>query len=883
MDTNIALQHTSVASLEDGESVALLACQLKIVNDEAMAAVAGGAEKADGFVAQIASELLTELHGAYAGNLLADGLPRDVAVELLWVASPVEHRPYDAEISLYLIVRTIDDSPQEASSAACHFMSLCTNALERSAYSYSFVRIDDLQNVIASISDESIVAIRKTERIDDLQAGGISFGFDRMPTDMANFSDLDSVASLLHDCPNCVISVQLIPTYYSQAEQANLNAISTQLAMMAAGSFQMMPIPLAVPASELYSFYSSAANGPLFLFNVILYGTSAYLPVITSRLTGFLGGKGDGASALTSVNLASGEVNKSANFFPLPWAVNEVMSNKGRMDAIWSDARFGTFWGCRRFPDIITANEAASFFRWPSRELNSAPKVNAGGIPVGRMRASSRGDVVDLGLNDLAKHMLIVGTPGSGKTNFSIGLLDQLWREHGVPFLVIEPAKNEYRALVSTIPDLQVFTPGKDFISPFVMNPFIPPDGVRLQSYKSTLKTAFSAAVSMETPLDKLFEDTIANCYSEAGWLDSYRMEDGGRVFNIEDFIACFSQTFEAIGYKGDASNIGRAGLLRLRGLSALFDSYHSIPIGDLLSRPTIIELAAIENQEQKALIIALLLLQILSYVNANYVGEGDKLNNFILLEEAHVLLDGGPAKKEGAADPSAIAKGLVVRILAELRSLGVALAIADQSPRKVGTDVVSLTDIKLAFRLVEAEDRHILAQSTSMGAESEDRLSRLQVGEAFIYYNKLIAPEEVITPNYRAEHNIAVTITDDEIAERSTYWSSRAEKLRPYPECEWCLNCDADCDAHTRELGRSLANNIFRARLKDGENDPEAIKQVLNGFTGTVAETLGRAPSRRELGCTLLHMLRLVRYHTSIPINDTSIHNLLSKVEKDS
>lgn len=652
--------------------------------------------------------------------------------------------------------------------------------------------------------------------------------------------------------------------------------------MMAQGGAGVAPVPLAAPAAELFRHYAAAANGPLFQFNVIVYGAAAVAPVVVSRMAGLMAGTQGAAASLAAVPLSRAHADKAANFFPLPWAVNEVLADQGRADAIWADQRLSGFWGCRRLPDVVTAAEAAGFFRLPSDELNNAPRVNAGGIPVGRMRASARGDVIDLTLADLAKHLLVVGTPGSGKTNFSIGLLDQLWRQHGVPFLVIEPAKNEYRALVSAIPDIQVFTPGKDFISPFVLNPFVPPDGVRLQSYKSTLKTAFAAAVSMETPLDKLFEDTIANCYAEHGWLDSYRMGDGGRVFNISDFIACFQRTFEAMGYRGDASNIGRAGLLRLRGLTALFDTYHTIPVQDLLTRPTIIELAAIENQEQKALIIALLLLEILAYVNANYVGEGDKLNNLILLEEAHVLLDGGPGKREGAADPSAIAKGLVVRMLAELRSLGVALAIADQSPRKVGTDVVSLTDIKLAFRLVEAEDRHILAQSTSMGADGEQRLARLQVGEAYVYYNKLRAPEEVVTPNYRAEHGITVTITDDQITEQSTYWDSRAALLRPYPACAWCAACQADCDLRTRELGRSVAQNLFRAHLHEGEKDLEALKRVLGGFAGRVEGVLGRAPTRRELACTLMHLLREVRYQTKIKVSPQVEQGLLAKIGKD-
>lgn len=44
--------------------------------------------------------------------------------------------------------------------------------------------------------------------------------------------------------------------------------------------------------------------------------------------------------------------------------------------------------------------------------------------------------------------------------------------------------------------------------------------------------------------------------------------------------------------------------------------------------------------------------------------------------------------------------------MLAEIRSYGVGVVVADQSPRKVSTDVVALTDIKMVFRLVESSDK---------------------------------------------------------------------------------------------------------------------------------------------------------------------------------
>ena len=284
----------------------------------------------------------------------------------------------------------------------------------------------------------------------------------------------------------------------------------------------------------------------------------------------------------------------------------------------------------------------------------------------------------------------------------------------------------------------------------------------------------------MSTPLDKIFEDTVNNCYSDFRWLDSYTTDNKGQIFNIADFVKCFEETFDEIGYTGDARNIGRAGVVRLKSLINLFDNYYSIPIEDILSKPTIIELAAIENSEQKALIIALLLLSILAYVNANYIGEGG-LRNFILLEEAHVLLDADTNVGEGSANPSAIAQGLVKRMLAEIRSYGVGIAIADQSPRKVGIDIVALTDIKVAFRLVEGQDKEILANSTSMSETQMARLAKLKPGEAFLFFNRLDEPEEIITPDYRLNNQISISLSDDGIKQLSTYWNDKQDVHRSY------------------------------------------------------------------------------------------------------
>lgn len=578
----------------------------------------------------------------------------------------------------------------------------------------------------------------------------------------------------------------------------------------------------------------------------------------------------------------------------MPWVLSDQILNKGRNTSLWSSGMVSP--ALYRLPYIVTADEAASFFRLPlgsdkinagfvvneagkSNKTYSENIINAGDIELGKLRAAMGNNAIGLSLKDLAKHMLIVGTPGSGKTTFSVGLLDRLWKEHHIPFLVIEPAKNEYRALVQSIPDLQVFTPGKNFISPFVFNPFCPPKNVRLETYKSTLKTAFAAGVSMSTPLDKIFEDTINNCYSDFRWLDNYTIADKGQVFNITDFIKCFEETFEEIGYTGDARNIGRAGVVRLKSLVNLFDNYFSIPIEDLLSKPTVIELAAIENADQKALIIALLLLSILAYVNANYVGEGG-LRNFILLEEAHVLLDAETnAGGEGSANPASIAQGLVKRMLAEIRSYGVGIAIADQSPRKVGIDIVALTDIKVAFRLVERQDKEILADSTSMSELQTNRLAKLKPGEAFLFFNRLDEPEEIITPDYRLNNNISISLADEGIRQLSTYWNDKQDKLRPYPECKLCPYCDVSCDYNRRILAKEVARRIFKKYIGKGCKDIERLKVVLGRISKLIVAELNDEPFSRELlSCVKVYLWRHVKYDSHLRVAQNVINNSLSK-----
>lgn len=819
--------------------------------------------------------MLYELYQHYKMRVMETHSDQKESVELLWVTKPVINQPYKANINVYLIIRSIQNEERSSNEITQSLLNICTSSLNLDRYKLDVVDVQSILDDMSTVCFKTPKAIVKAERIDAINTTPLKacFAYDILPKSNV---DLSKFIDILIQHPDCAVSMQLLPAYFLPEELAELNAKNQVLGMLVNGvSVQgvgnNVQVESAKRAAFSYRYYKEHSEQPVFFFNIVTYADTQSGLEIIAKLMGQLNIGQDTSAALSQVLIEN--VNPIRDFMLSPWLIHNYLDSNSRDPNVWNSGYVPA--SMRRLSFMITDAEACEFFRLPIgnefigagmvvNETGSKSKMYAKGIlndcelPFGKLKSSPNGDIIGLRLIDLAKHMLIVGTPGSGKTNFSIGLLRMLWLKYKIPFIVIEPAKNEYRALIQNIPELQVFTPGKNSISPFVFNPFIPPENVKLEAYKSILKTAFAAGVTMASPLDKIFEDTIDNCYSKYRWLNSYTKDDKGIKFNISDFVKCFEETFNAIGYTGDSRNIGRAGLVRLQGLTKLFDNYHSIPIQDLLTKPTVIELAAIENSDEKALYIALILLSILSYVNGNYVGEGDKLRNFILVEEAHVLLDSSSNGGEGAANPSAIAQGLVKRMLAEIRSYGVGLGIADQSPRKVGTDIIALTDVKLGFRLVEKEDREILADSVSMDSNQMSRLAKLKPGESFLFFNKMSDPEEILTPENRNSQGYRVSLSDEEIAQLSTYWKNNAENLRPYPECEKSRFCGQTCNHDCRLLSKEIAKRIIGKYRKSGLKVSEQKEEIRSHFTKLIKQELnGEEYSDMLRQCVWIHIYR--------------------------
>ncbi|GMU20520.1 MAG: hypothetical protein AMXMBFR13_06170 [Phycisphaerae bacterium] len=353
----------------------------------------------------------------------------------------------------------------------------------------------------------------------------------------------------------------------------------------------------------------------------------------------------------------------------------------------------------------------------------------------------------------LTKHMFVAGVPGSGKTTALFNILVQLSR-HGIPFLVIEPAKTEYRILktLRDHPDesvramaerLRVYTPGRDTISPLRFNPLEYPGGISLDEHIGQVLACFEAAMPLGGPLQALIAEAVEAVYEE---------REEGDFPQMAGLVEAAQRIMHEKQYEGEIrSNLQaaievRLGLLTRRAVGRIFQCHRSIPAtADLLEHPTIIEMDYL-TQDHACLLTLFLLAAVREHIRIDPRRHDGHLHHVTVIEEAHNIVGraGQAQASEDFADPKAFAAQYVSRMLAELRALGEGIVIADQLPSAVAPEVVKNTSTKLAHRLVSNDDREDLGGAMLLGATEIEELARLSPGEAYFYSEGLYKPRRV-------------------------------------------------------------------------------------------------------------------------------------------
>ena len=383
---------------------------------------------------------------------------------------------------------------------------------------------------------------------------------------------------------------------------------------------------------------------------------------------------------------------------------------------------------------------------------------------------------VAIDTNQLTKHMFIAGVPGAGKTTAVFNLIVQFYKQ-GIPFLVIEPGKTEYRQLkmLGDHPDpvirkfsedLRIFTPGKDEVSPFRFNPFEFPEGIGTDEHIGQLLNCFEASVPLGGPLQALLAESIEVVYQQKSVIGNSAL---AAFPTMTELVEAARATMKIKGYAGEVrSNLSAAIDVRLSSLTRLsmgkiFQCRESQPaLKEILGHPTIIEIQNL-NPYQSCLLTFFLLSAIWEEIR---IGRrySKHLQHVTIIEEAHNIVGrAGPANpSEDFADPKAYAAEHIVRMLAEVRALGEGIIIADQLPTAVSSYVVKNTGTKLAHRLVSLEDREDLGGAMLLQGPQMEEIARLRPGQAFYYTEGLYAPRQISGLNAYSFLNLESLVPPD-------------------------------------------------------------------------------------------------------------------------
>lgn len=480
----------------------------------------------------------------------------------------------------------------------------------------------------------------------------------------------------------------------------------------------------------------------------------------------------------------------------------------------------------------MAVRQTAPGFETGARTSSAAPDQ----IEIGRLE---RGGVFTIAAQDLTRHGLIVGYTGSGKTNTVLYLLDQLWRKQRVPFLVIEPIKGEYRGLISQpgFESALVFTLGDETTSPFRLNPFELLPDVRLEAHLAALKDCFNAALPQFGILPSIIEEALEEVYQEKGW----RLTDRGarpspqanssKLFpTMKDMFAAVIRSVEGRGYSQKmmedirAAAAGRLGTLLRGSKGRMFNTRRSLPLGVLLNRPVVLELGSL-NDDEKAL--AMMFFLTLLREHCETTRKSGALAHLTVIEEAHRVMENVASHtgSEVVADTRSRAVAAFSAMLAEIRSYGEGILIAEQSPEKLAPDAVRNTNLKLAHRLVAPKDREIVAGAMLLNQQGQDFLGRMELGKAAIYTGGQQQATFAAIPSWKRQVGFAERIPDAQVATHMDTF--RRQFLGAYLPFDGCRFCGSPCQYREAIEPTTLDKEVherFRAGLLRFNQEPAPV-----------------------------------------------------------
>ena len=397
----------------------------------------------------------------------------------------------------------------------------------------------------------------------------------------------------------------------------------------------------------------------------------------------------------------------------------------------------------RGLPVIEHANFAPEIVRYdnkiPEHSIEIGNAFNMGSEAIGR---------VNLDRDSLTMHTFITGSTGAGKSNTIYGILEQL-NSSGIKFMVIEPAKGEYKNIFGNRSDVLVLGTNPNYSRLLRINPFKFSQGIHVLEHIDRLLDVFNVCWPMYAAMPAVLKAAMSNAYENCGWdLATSQNHFSEEIFpTFSDLLSELSDVISISAYsqetKGDYIGALSTRISSLtNGINGQIFCADEIDNGTLFDSNVIIDLSRIGSMETKSLIMGMLLIRLHEHRSTNSENMNLALQHVTVLEEAHHLLKRTSTEQhlEGA-NIAGKSVEMLSNSIAEMRTWGEGFIIADQSPNALDVSAVRNTNTKIIMRLPDEYDRKMVGKSASLTDEQIDEIAKLPGGVAAVYQNDWLAP----------------------------------------------------------------------------------------------------------------------------------------------
>lgn len=354
---------------------------------------------------------------------------------------------------------------------------------------------------------------------------------------------------------------------------------------------------------------------------------------------------------------------------------------------------------------------------------------------------------IKLNKNELTKHTFITGSTGSGKSNTIFKMLSEL-KSQNIKFLVVEPAKGEYKNIFGHIEDVFVYGTNPAKTPLLRMNPFKFPNDIHVLEHLDRLVEIFNVCWPMYAAMPSILKDSMERAYISAGWdLQKSKNKYDDRIFPtftdvLDQIRAVLNESEYSADNKGDY--IG-ALVTRIKsltnGINGMIFTENDLSDAELFDNNVVIDLSRVGSNETKSLIMGLLVIKLQEYRMTSNL-QNSELSHVTVLEEAHNLLK--RTSTEQSADGANLlgkAVEMLSNAIAEMRTYGEGFIIADQSPGLLDMSVIRNTNTKIILRLPDLSDRELVGRAAGLNDDQIVELARMQQGVAAISQNEWLEP----------------------------------------------------------------------------------------------------------------------------------------------